>query len=194
MAKFSTERILAGIVENDRIVIQYVYDKYFVSIKSYVLKHGGSETDAWDVFQDSLMVVYEQARSGDLILKNTFITYFYSICKYKWLKQLRDSSPNQHEEFEYKNETELYGYNSYVVQLDEALEQEERVRLYQENFLKLSKECQKLFKLLAKGLTTKEITEELNYKSTGFTYKKRRLCKEQLLKRIKENNDNSLKL
>jgi hypothetical protein len=48
--------------------------------------------------------------------------------------------------------------------------------------------------LLAKGLTTKEITKELNYKSTGFTYKKRRLCKEQLLKRIKENNDNTLKL
>jgi len=194
VAKFSTERILAGIVENDRIVIQYVYDKYFASIKSYVLKHGGSETDAWDVFQDSLMVVYEQARSGDLILKNTFITYFYSVCKYRWLKQLRDSSPNQHEEFEYKNETEIYGYNNYVVQLDEALEQEERVRLYQENFLKLSKECQKLFKLLAKGLTTNEITEELGYKSTGFTYKKRRLCKEQLLKRIKENNDNTLKL
>ena len=65
MAKFSTERILAGIVENDRIVIQYVYDKYFASIKSYVLKHGGNDTDAWDVFQDSLMVVYEQARSED---------------------------------------------------------------------------------------------------------------------------------
>ena len=194
MAKFSTERILAGIVENDRIVIQYVYDKYFLSIKSYVVKHGGDENDAWDVFQDSLMVVYEQAQSGDLILKNTFITYFYSVCKYKWLKNLRDSSPNQHEEFEYKTETELYGYNKYVVQLDEALEQEERVRLYQENFLKLSKECQKLFKLLAQGLTTNEITEELNYKSTGFTYKKRRLCKEQLLKRIKENNDNKLKL
>ncbi len=189
MAKFSTERILAGIVENDRIVIQYVYDKYFASIKSYVLKHSGNDNDAWDVFQDSLMVVYEQAQSGNLTLKSTFITYFYSICKYRWLKQLRDRAPNQHEEFEYKSEVELFGYNKYTVEIDEALEQEERVRLYQENFLKLSKECQELFKLLAKGLTTKEITKELNYKSTGFTYKKRRLCKEQLLRRIKENND-----
>ena len=79
MAKFSTERILAGIVENDRIVIQYVYDKYFASIKSYVVKHGGNDNDAWDVFQDSLMIVYEQAQSGNLVLQNKFITYFYSI-------------------------------------------------------------------------------------------------------------------
>ena len=194
MAKFSTEKILAGIVENDRIVIQYVYDKYFVSIKYYVIKHGGTDNDAWDVFQDSLMVVYEQAQSGNLVLQNKFITYFYSICKYRWLKLLRDRSPNQHEEFEYKNEVEVLGYNNYVAQIDEAIEQEERERIYQENFLKLSKECQKLFKLLAKGLTTSEITKKLNYKSTGFTYKKRKLCKEQLLKRIKESNDNQLKL
>ena len=194
MAKFSTEKILAGIVENDRIVIQYVYDKYFVSIKNYVIKHGGTDNDAWDVFQDSLMVVYEQAQSGNLVLQNKFITYFYSICKYRWLKLLRDRSPNQYEEFEYKNEVEVLGYNNYVAQIDEAIELEERERIYQENFLKLSKECQKLFKLLAKGLTTSEITKELNYKSTGFTYKKRRLCKEQLLRRIKESNDNQLKL
>ena len=70
--------------------------------------------------------------------------------------------------------------------LDETIEKENRVKLYNRNFLKLSTSCQEILKLIARGFTVNELTEELGHKSTGFTYKKRRVCKERLIKLIKE--------
>ena len=77
-----------------------------------------------------------------------------------------------------------------MLELDEIIENENRTKLYHISFLKLSKECQYLLKLMAKGFSVKELAEALKYKSTGFTYKKRRICKQRLIKLIEINKEN----
>lgn len=188
MKELGSEQILEGIYRNDSQVIQYVYDKYFESIKRFIVNYGGSEEDAWDTFQDGIIVVYEQIKNENLKLKHTFITYFYTICKYSWLKVLRDRDKKYYEKIEESREVEKLSLSEYEIELDEIIEKEKRVKLYQLNYQKLSKECQKMLRLMAKGSTIEEITNEFNYKSNGFTYKKRRICKERLIRLIKEDS------
>lgn len=195
MKSISSGEILEGIKSNDRSVIQYVYNKYFSTISSYIKNNGGSEEDAWDIFQEGLIIVYEQSKNGNLELRNTFITYFFTICKYRWLKTLRDKGIKNFDYYGNVKELELIGFDKYDNQFEEVAEKERRLTLYHRNFEKISKECQNLIKLLAKGFSTDEITKKLKYKSIGFTYKKRRICKNMLIKRIKEDlNRQQIKL
>lgn len=189
MKELTSEKILKGIFENDNTVIQYVYDKYFNTIKSFVLRYGGAEEDAWDIFQDGIVVIYEQVKNENLIVKNSFLTYFYTVCKYQWLKIIRERDSKYFESIEGSLEADRLNLNDENLKLDEAIEKEKRIKLYQRNVAKLSKECQALLKLVAKGYKTDEITTKLAYKSTGFTYKKRRLCKERLIKLINTDTE-----
>ena len=188
MKEIASDKILKGIFENDRSIIQYVYDKYFNTIKSYVFKYGGSKDDAWDVFQDGIVILYEQIKNDDLVIKSSFITYFFTVCKYQWLKIVRQNSNKYFEVIEESHEVERLNHQEHILKIDEVVEKEKRTKLYQINFLKLSVECQDLLKLVAKGFSVTELTEALNYKSAGFTYKKRRICKQRLIKLIETNN------
>lgn len=189
LKQLTSDKILKGIFENDRNVIQYVYDNYFNSIRSFVLRNGGAEEDAWDVFQDGVVIIYEQIKTDNLIVKSSFHTYFYTVCKHQWLKTIRDKNSKYHESIDDSAEPDKQSLNEENIKLDEAIEKEKRIKLYQRNVAKLSKECQALLKLVAKGFNINEITTELDYKSTGFTYKKRRLCKERLIKLIKTDTE-----
>lgn len=189
MNELTSDKILKGIFENDNTVIQYVYDKYFNTIKSFVLRYGGAEEDAWDIFQDGIVVIYEQIKQENLVVKNSFLTYFYTVCKYQWLKVIRERDSKYFQSIEDSLEADRLNLNDQYHELDEAIEKEKRIKLYQKNVAKLSKECQALLKLVAKGYKIDEITTELDYKSTGFTYKKRRLCKERLIKLINTDKE-----
>jgi len=189
MREIASEKILKGIIENDHRVMQYIYEKYFESIKGFVIKHGGNRDDAWDVFQDGIIVIYEQSKTKELRIKNTFHTYFFTICKYTWLKVLREKDKRYYEQIETSKELDQINLHDYKLEVDELTEKEKRIKLYNANFLKLSKECQKLLKLLAEGLSTQEIADSFRYKSVGFAYKKRRICKERLIKLIQQDTN-----
>ncbi|MCF6170554.1 MAG: sigma-70 family RNA polymerase sigma factor [Bacteroidales bacterium] len=187
MREIASEKILQGIIDNDSEVIQYIYDKYFESIKGFVIKHSGTKEDAWDVFQDGIIVIYEQIKNNKLALKNTFHTYFFTICKYTWLKVLRERDKKYYEQIESSKEIEQISLYDYKLELDELIEKEKRVKLYNINFQKISVECQKLLKLIAKGYSIQEIADSFSYKSVGFAYKKSRICKERLIKLIQKD-------
>ena len=100
---------------------------------------------------------------------------------------MRNRDKKYYEQIENSNKLEQIHLQDYKIELDEIIEKEKRTKLYQLSFQKMSKECQALLELVADGYTIQEITTELQYKSTGFTYKKRRICKERIIKMIKEN-------
>ncbi|RLD43936.1 MAG: hypothetical protein DRI89_03845 [Bacteroidetes bacterium] len=185
--EITSNKILKGIIENDHEVMEYIYEKYFESIKGFVVRHGGTRDDAWDIFQDGIIAIYEQLKNKELVLKNTFHTYFFTICKYTWLKVLRDKDKRYYEQIESSKEIEQINLKDYKLEIDELIEKEKRIKLYSNNFSKLSKECQKLLKLLSLGHSTQEIADSFNYKSVGFAYKKRRICKERLVKLIDQD-------
>ena len=192
MRNISVEQILDGIVNNNSFIIHKVYKKFFVVVRKYIQSQGGREADAKDVFQDGIMVIYEQRKNKNLVINHDFGTYLFSVCKHIWLNRLRAEKKMVLKEYDSLiYELEKQGWNEIIKNTEETSYKEYRARIYQENFEKMSEECRKLLKMTAEGLSVKEITLRFGYKSEGFTYKKRSICKARLMKLI--NQDSKLR-
>ena len=76
--------------DNDR-AFRYMYASYREMIQQVIIKNKGDQQDGEDVFQDALIVLFNQAKKSDFELRCTIKTYLYSICRNLWLKKLRKS-------------------------------------------------------------------------------------------------------
>lgn len=180
MVHYTVEAILEGIKTSDSEILQYIYKKYYPVIRFFVIKNSGVDEDAKDLFQEALILIYKKLQSGTLELNCAFKTYLYSVCRILWLKIL-----------EKKDIKRTLNDNQDYVQLNESVEAEfiaqERYRLYQKHFKLLHKDCQKILKLFLQKKSMKEIASMMNVKSEKYLKKRKYECKENLVKRIKND-------
>ena len=66
-----------------------LYRQGYPPVRRYVGRRGGSEQDAQDVFQDAVVILYEQATGGTLVLTASPSTYLLSISRNLWRQELR---------------------------------------------------------------------------------------------------------
>ena len=78
------ERIQKG----DEKALEFIYKKYYRMMTKLVITNSGTEEEARDVYQDALVVFWQKARSGNLVLTSKMSTYIYSICQNLWRKEL----------------------------------------------------------------------------------------------------------
>ncbi len=60
------------------------YSLYYPMIKKLVTENGGSQEDAEDVFQETLIAVVEKKRNNEYNLTSKESTFIYSIAQNKW--------------------------------------------------------------------------------------------------------------
>ncbi len=83
---------LKGLARNDKKSVELIYSQHYNLIQSLVVNNNGTADDAKDIFQESMMVLFEKARSGSFELNCQIRTYLFSVAKRLWLKRLsRDS-------------------------------------------------------------------------------------------------------
>lgn len=66
-----------------------LYQQSFPPVRRYISRQGGSAQDAQDVFQDALVLLYEQATGGTLVLTASVSTYLLSVSRNLWRHELR---------------------------------------------------------------------------------------------------------
>ena len=59
-----------------------------------VVMNNGTEDDAKDVFQESVIVLYDKVKGGNFELSSQLKTFIYSVCRRLWLKRLTYKSRN----------------------------------------------------------------------------------------------------
>jgi RNA polymerase sigma factor (sigma-70 family) len=74
-----------------------LYRQGFPPVRRHIGHRGGSPQDAQDVFQDALVILYEQATSGTLVLTASASTYLLSISRNLWHQELRRRARLPHE-------------------------------------------------------------------------------------------------
>jgi len=183
--RLSDEDIIAGLRKRDNRVLQYIYKNSFTPVKQLILHNAGSETDAEDIFQETLIVIFKKLRDEpDFELDAAFSTYTYSIARLLWLKHLRKIK-----------KIEIDPLNR---DLEERIEFEEpspiedkdlRMAIYQRTLLKIPEDCQKILQLTAQDLSSSEIAQQLGFRSEGYVRKRRHFCKEYLVNKIKDDPD-----
>lgn len=83
------QELLKGLAANDGTAIEAIYSKNYRVIQSMVINNNGSADDARDIFQESMIVLYEKSRSADFELNCQIRTYLYSVARRLWLKRLQ---------------------------------------------------------------------------------------------------------
>ena len=181
MQDYSVVEILGGIKNRDTKVLDFIYENYFHQVRAFIVKNSGTVEDAQDIYQDAILVVYQKIENDNLTLTCSFKTYLYSVCRLLWLKQLEKRKLNNM----LAEEAGLY------IELQEDLfsiyESNERYKLYQDHFKKLSFSCQKVLELFLAKIPLKEIAGILGFKSELYAKKRKFQCKEKLIQSIKND-------
>src|SRR6266508_1402656 len=81
--------LLKGLAQNDRKSVETIYKQYYNMVQSLIINNNGSSDDARDIFQETVIVLYEKARSGSFELNCQLKTYVYSVSRRLWLKRLQ---------------------------------------------------------------------------------------------------------
>ncbi|WP_173808976.1 RNA polymerase sigma factor [Hymenobacter caeli] len=65
-----------------------LYQRTFPAVRRHVLRRGGTDQDAQDVFHDALVVFYEKVVGETLALTAAPGTYLVAVCRHLWLREL----------------------------------------------------------------------------------------------------------
>ena len=143
------------------------------------------ENDAEDIFQESLIIIFKKLKEEPgFKLTAAFNTYIYSIARLLWLKHLRKIKKIEIDPLNRDMEERIEFEEPSPVQ-DKDL----RMAIYQRTLLRIPEDCQKILRLTAQDITSKEIARQLGFRSEGYVRKRRHFCKEFLISKIKEDAD-----
>lgn len=81
--------LLEGVAAEDKGSVEQLYRQYYLMIQSMVLANAGSKDDAADLFQETIIVLYEKIKNGNFELQCLLKTFLYSVARRLWLKKLQ---------------------------------------------------------------------------------------------------------
>ncbi|MET0636227.1 MAG: sigma-70 family RNA polymerase sigma factor [Chitinophagaceae bacterium] len=84
--------LLQGLARNDKKAVETIYRLNYSMVQSLIISNNGSADDAKDIFQETMIVLYEKSRSGTFELNCLIRTYVYSVARRLWLKKLQQAS------------------------------------------------------------------------------------------------------
>jgi RNA polymerase sigma factor (sigma-70 family) len=174
--KYSDINIIEGVRNQDDKILNWLYDAYLQTVKKYVLTNSGSEADVSDVFQDTIIVLYNQITSDNLHLTTDLKGYFFGIARNVWSAQLRKKQKTVELEIDPTYEEESEEQNDPVLE-----------RVISRAFQKLKPDQQMVLNLFSDGLSYEEIAVKMNLKNEVYARRKKYLCKEALLELVKED-------
>ncbi|WP_437922247.1 RNA polymerase sigma factor [Sphingobacterium sp. LRF_L2] len=171
--------ILSGIRNGDNLAVQKLYKFHFPPIAKMILNNQGSTEEAQDIFQETIMVLYDKVMHGNLELSSKLQTFLYAISKRLWLKQLTRG--------ESKFQKDLIDDIEDSLAADEAIEEHEILEsnlLHMEKALiELGEPCKTIlhdFYILDKSMG--DICDKFGYTNTDNAKNQKYKCLQRLKK------------
>jgi RNA polymerase sigma factor (sigma-70 family) len=172
--KLSDKTVIDGIRNQDDKVLNYLYDNYYQTVKNHVLKNSGSEEDVSDVFQESVITLYQKIIDNNFTLTSELKGYFFGIARNIWNAELRGKRKTEELKNDYPEEEED--------QLDPLFQ-----KIMARAFSKLKPDCQQVLTLYYDGCSFGEIAEKMSLKNEMYARRKKYLCKEALMELVKND-------
>ena len=174
--KISDIKIIEGVRNQDNEILNWLYDNYLQSVKKHVLNNSGSDEDVSDVFQDTIIILYNQITEDNLSLSTDLKGYFFGIARNVWSAQLRKKQKTIDLEVDPAEEEDS------EEQYDPILE-----RIVSKVFQYLKPDQQMVLRLFSDGHSYEEIAVKMNLKNEVYARRKKYLCKEALLELVKKD-------
>ncbi len=185
MQKYTDSEIIAGIKNQDNEVISWVYEYFYKSVSQFVLSNDGNIDEAKDVYQETIIAVYRNVRDNDFTLKSTFKSYIYVIAKYIWY---RKSPFGKHKKEELSKVTDILADEDHnIEQIDDTL----RMSIFMKAFKRLAEDCKKILQMFMEKISLRQIAKKMGFRSEDYAKRRKYLCKETLIKYMREDPDYS---
>lgn len=131
-----------GLKNNQQSAFEYLYKNNYPAVRQLVYQYKGSEDDAKDIFQEGMIALWNNIRSGSYQLREDvkMSTYLIQICKLRWMDRMKKASSR----YELRQETFLEPAEESEVMVD-WINREEQSE-FQQQFAQLGERCQNLLK------------------------------------------------
>jgi len=166
------KEVFERIKNGDEKALEFIYKKYYRMMTKLVVNNSGTEEEARDVYQDALVVFWQKARSGNLVMTAKMSTYIYSICQNLWRKELDRKKRLSNEE------------KDSSVSMDH--DGPERNKIIAQCLNQLGETCRKvLMYYYFDDMSMQEIAEKLGFANTDTAKTKKYKCKQKLDELVK---------
>ncbi len=166
------QQLINRIRKGDNDAVKELYAMAYAYCASFVLKNQGTEEDAEDLFQRSMLIFLEKLQDKNFEIKYNIKSFLYAIVRNQWLKELK----NRHIIISLVNEE---GKEIIILDEDDLESEKEKESDFQKIAMALetvSPECRKLIELtFLEQKKDKEIAPLMNY-SHEFVRNKRSRC------------------
>ena len=169
--------IILGILNDSKEILNRLYVTYFPMILQFVLNNNGNEDDAKDVFQESVIVLYNKVKSGNFELNSKLKTFIYSVCRRLWLKRLNAQS---------RTIRNIEDYYEFIPVEDDLERHEEKDRQFEVMELALSQlgePCKTIIEdYYMQNKSMQEICEKFGYTNSDNAKTQKYKCLQRLKK------------
>ena len=177
--------LIDGLRAGDRHAVKQLYTDYFGYCTSFVINNQGDTEQARDIFQEALIVLFNNLRKPQFKLTCAVKTYLYSVVRNLWLKRIHKQSRgglslvidrDDDKEFILVHEDEI----------EVKQEKEEKHEAVAHGMKAIKEDCRELLlNFYFKKIDLGRIAEQMGYTYQFVKVKKNR-CMEALKKKVRE--------
>ena len=171
---------IAAIRNGNPDTIKELYKSSYPYCTAFIIKNGGDQEDAREIFQKSMVILLEKLNDEAFELTSTIKKYLSGICRNQWLKELKRRGKMKLLDTD-NDIPDASVFEPGVFQEDES---STRIQQVFQHLNSGNETCKRLLVLtFFNKLSDKEIAPVMNY-SLEFVRNKRRRCIASIRKRI----------
>lgn len=165
----------------DRKVVPLLYKKVLPQIEKYVRRNSGNKEDAFDVFQDALMIFYKQVIKNSFDPKYKVFGYLYRVSINLWINKVKKDKKIQLVEEIMEPEPES-------MEIKESLFTRKNENILQSLFSGIGEKCIELLTYsIYYNLLMEDIMIRMNFPSVSAVKMQQQRCKQKLMGEIEKN-------
>ncbi len=173
---YTDPEFIEGLRHNQDAVLRALYKKYYNLVLKYVVNNSGSSEAAADIYQETIIVLYENVQKPGFELNCQLQTFIFSIAKRLWLKQLRKSGHTLR--FKEDEEAEVVDVSE---EITEHLKKESDIEKMNACMESLGEPCKTLLKdFYVYKLSMEEISEKFGYTNADNAKTQKYKCLQRL--------------
>ncbi len=178
-AAYTDLEFIEGLRNNQDVVLRALYKKYYNLVLKYVVNNSGNSEAAADIYQETIIVLYENVQKPGFELNCQLQTFIFSIAKRLWLKQLRNNGHTLR--LKEDEEEEVVDVSE---EMSDHLKKESDIEKMNACMEELGEPCKTLLKdFYVYKLSMEEISEKFGYTNADNAKTQKYKC----LQRLKRN-------
>lgn len=171
------ELILAEIRKNNEGVLRELYKTHYPMIFNLIRSNAGTEQEAKDVYQETIIAFYEKAQQPDFVLTCKIKTFLYAVARRLWLKRLSERK---------RFHGSIEEHESFIGIEEEMADLEEKERVFQAmkvSMDSLGEPCRSILEdFYIKDLSMDEIRDKFGYTNADNAKNQKYKCLQRLKK------------